>query len=132
MEPLAVVTAIVAVVVILARAPLVVAPEATIARYRQILATNTRLRVLAAVLAAIAAALVGSGHPGAGAGVATMRVIGWMCGGGAVWLALAPGSYRVVADSVLNAIDDPSTLRVLGAAGVAVGVGLFWLARFVL
>ena len=132
MEPLAVVTAIFAVVVILARAPLVVAPEATIARYRQLIASNMGLRVLAALIAVFAAALVGSGHPGDGAGVATMRVIGWVWGGGAVWLALAPGSYRVVADSVLNAIDDPSTLRVLGAVGVAFGDVLLWLALWVL
>ena len=58
MEPVAIVTAILAALYIVCRGPLVVAPAATVDCYRRMLSTPGRTRVLGGLLALLAAALL--------------------------------------------------------------------------
>ncbi|MCP5058391.1 MAG: hypothetical protein GY937_16940 [bacterium] len=135
MEPLAIVTAIVAVLIIASRGPLIFAPTATLDTYRRWLSTLGRIRLIGAVAAVLAVALLVTGgkadaeHSGIAAGIVGL---GWLMMGAAFWLVLAPRHYRRVVYGLFDAVSDPTVLRVVGVFAVSIGLGLGWIAFFVL
>ncbi len=135
MEPIALVTALFAILVLLARGPLVVAPTATLAVYRRLISTAGRLRILGGGLALLAAPLIVTArHARADHGGFAMGIegLGWLLAAAAVWLVVTPRLYQRLAYSILDAVSDPALLRAGGTLGVALGLGLLWVAFFVL
>ena len=130
MDALGIACIVVGVLVILARSPLIFAPEATLRVYRSLIATNARLRVVGFVLAALGAALVRSGSGVEGLATQALFVLGWLlCFAGLAGL-LFPGLWRRVIDSVLSIASesvDTALLRVLGVIAVAVGAAVVYL-----
>lgn len=133
MSALAVVSVVLGAVVIAARAPLLVAPQATVAVYRRLLERNGFARLLGAVFAALGAALIGAGWGSEPTPARIMLAVGWLLtGSGGLMLAAPPSATRRFVESILGAIDDPAALRILGGIGVAVGLGFLFLGLRVL
>ena len=135
MEPLAIATAIVAALIIASRGPLIIAPTATLDAYRRGLSTPRRIRLIGGLAASLAVALIvtaGQAQAQHGGIAAGMAGLGWLMMGAAAWLVLAPQHYRRVAFALLDAVSDPTVLRLLGLFAVAIGLGLGWIAFFVL
>jgi hypothetical protein len=129
MEPIAIVTALVAVLYIVGRGGLAVAPTATAAFYRRQLANPRRIQIFGGLLVLIAAALVLTARQSRAAhGDITilLEVLGWLTAAGAVWVIAAPGPLR----RLYSASD--STLRVFGIVNLIFGLCLGWVAFFVL
>ena len=131
MEPIAWVTLVVALLVVVTRAPLLAAPKATLDAYRAVIATPTRVRVLSVLIGVLGAGLAATApavavlHPNASAG---LGLLGWLWIGGSVFLMLLPRAYQSVAEAFLLAVADETVLRVFGALGTGVGIALAWLA----
>lgn len=131
MEPLAGATLALALLVIVTRAPLLVAPEATIGLFRSLIAKRARIRLLGTMCVPLAAALAltapsaVSAHPTASP---ALTLLGWWLLAVSFWLLLWPRGYQFVAEGFLDTITDVTVLRVLGAIGTVVGVALAWLA----
>lgn len=131
MEPLAVVTLVFALLVVATRAPLILWPSATLDRYRAAIATPARVRLLGLLIGALGAAFVVTAagaaepHPTASQG---LEVLGAFLIAGAAWLLAFPASYQLLAETVLDGVRDPTTLRVLGVLATAIGAALAWLA----
>ncbi len=135
MEPLAIATALVALLIIASRGPLIVAPTATMDVYRRLLSTLGRIRLLGGLAALLSVSLIVAGgeaqtqHDAVAAGIVGL---GWLMIGAAFWLILAPRHYRRVVYGLFDAVSDPTVLRVVGVFAVAIGLGLGWIAFFVL
>jgi hypothetical protein len=131
MEPIAALTLAFALLIVATRAPLMVAPKATLDAFRAFLATPARVRLLGAGVGALGAGLAVTAppaaalHPTASAG---LTLLGWYLIAAAAWLVVFPRSYQSVAESFLSIVTDAAVLRVLGAIGTAVGAALAWLA----
>ena len=133
MEPIAIVTAFVAALYIVCRGPFVVAPAATAAFYRRLFSTAGRVRIFGGLLVLLAAALIGTArqaHAAHGDITFLIEGLGWMAAAAAVWLIVAPGTWWRLADKFFSA-SNPS-LRTIGVLNIAIGVGLGWVAFFVL
>ncbi|MBW2244881.1 MAG: hypothetical protein JRH01_23110 [Deltaproteobacteria bacterium] len=135
MEPLAIATAIVALLIIASRGPLIFAPTATLNVYRRWLSTPGRIRLVGSLAALLAVPLIVTGreaqtqHGGIAIGI---EGLGWLMMGAALWLVLAPQHYLRIVYAVFDAVSDPTLLRVVGVFAVAIGLGLGWVAFFVL
>ena len=134
MEPIAIVTALVAAMCIVGRGGLVVAPAATVALYRRLISTTGRIRILGGLLTLVAASLIVTARQSCGTQGAALALegLGWIGAAAGVWLIVAPGPYRRLVDSFFHAASDPALLRAIGALSVAFGLGLGWIAFFVL
>ena len=136
MEPVAVVTAFVAALYVVARGGLVIAPKATAAFYRRtIFATDARVRLLGIGLLVLAAVplvvTTRQAPPAQGSILILLQGLGWITAAVSVWLIAAPGlGRRLVAERLLRAPN--SVLQIRGALGVAFGLFLGWAAFFVL
>ena len=136
MEPIAIVTAILAALYIVGRGPLLVAPAATVAVYRRLIfSTRGRIRIFGGLLVLIAVPLiVTAGQARAAHGDITILIegMGWLAAAAAVWVIAAPGPFQRLAMSFWDAVSNPALLRAIGALNVAFGLGLGWVAFFVL
>ena len=133
MEPIAIVTAFVAVLYIVGRGGLAVAPAATAAFYRRQLATPGRIRVFGGLLVLVAAALVVTARQARAAqGDITIliEILGWLAAVAAVWVIAAPGPSGRLMGSFYSASE--LTLRVFGVLNLVFGLCLGWIAFFVL
>jgi hypothetical protein len=112
-EPLGIVAIAFGIFVLAARAPLVFAPQATLAFSTVPLASNARVR-----------AVTGRDDPGTAATV--LSGVGWfLLGVGAPVLLLFPAFYRGLAGSILGLMSDSTdraVLRGMGVLGTAVGL----------
>jgi hypothetical protein len=135
MEPIAIVTALVAALYIFGRGPLVVAPTATVAFYRRMIATPKRIRITGVLFILLAAALIVTARQARAAqGDITFLVegLGWATVAAAVWLITAPGPFQRLTNGFWDAVSTPGVQRAIGVFNVAIGLGLGWVAFFVL
>ncbi len=135
MSALGIACIVLGILVILSRGPPIFAPEATLRVYRNLIATNARLRVVGFVLAALGAALVRSGWGVDGLATQALSVLGWLLCFAGLAALLFPGPWRRVGDSVLSSASesvDTALLRVLGVIAVAVGAAVVYLGLRVL
>ncbi|MCP4007334.1 MAG: hypothetical protein GY725_24390 [bacterium] len=115
------------ILIIASRAPLVFAPQATLLFYRQMVATNGRVRALGVVVAGLGLAMLISGrNSDAGAELALFWFGVFMSAVAGGLLLILPGAYRTMAAGVLDFMGDPESAdlavtRVAGVFGVAVG-----------
>jgi hypothetical protein len=131
MEPITIVVAVIGILAIVGRGPMLIAPTATADFYRRWISKKELLRRLGilVLLMAVGVIQVGRGAAAAHGGIATaVEVFGWFIGGAAIWLMASPGSYQRLALSIIDSIADPSALRVIGALNIAFGLALIWVA----
>lgn len=126
MEPITIVTAIVAALYIVGRGPLIVAPTATAALYRRILSTPGRFRVFGVLLILLAGALIVTARQDRAAGGGGITVFiesfGWFTAAAALLVMAAARPFQRLFDSFYAPPNDP--LRGIGVLSVA--FGLFW------
>ena len=126
MEPVAIVTAFVAALYIVARGPLLLAPAATAAFYRHLLLTPERVRIFGGLLVLLAVALIVTARLARAdhAGITILiEGFGWYAGAVAVWVAAAPGPWQRVLYSFWDGISDQRMLlRALGVFNIIVGI----------
>ncbi len=131
MEPLGWTTLALALLVIVSRAPLLVAPEAAVRVFRSLIAKPARIRLLGTIFVALGAALAltapsaADSHPTASAG---LTLLGWLLLVVSLWQLVWPRGYQFVVEGFLEAFTDMTVLRVIGAMGTGVGLALAWLA----
>jgi uncharacterized protein YjeT (DUF2065 family) len=119
--------------IIVTRGPLILAPRAMLRVIRGLIATDARLRGIGLVLVALAAAPLllplGEGVVAGG-----LYALGWLFAVASLWLLTAPGSYRLVAQGVLDYVDssvDEAIVRILGFVSVAIGFALVYVGIYV-
>ena len=135
MEPIAIVTAIIALLYILGRGPLLVAPAATVAAYERLFSRSELIRIfggLMGLLAVPAIVTARSAHLAHGDITYLIEFIGWLAAAVAVWAIAAPGSIQRLVLSFWGAVRNRTLLRVIGLINVAIGLALGWVAFFVL
>ena len=132
MDPLSTVTILLGALIIATRGPMIIAPTATLSFFAKILSSNVRIRMLAATLAPLAAALAFL-PLGEGQVAALLRILGWLWAAAAVWLLAAPESYRHFAQGVLSVFENSgnAVVRVLGIVAVAIGSSLIYFGLYV-
>jgi uncharacterized protein YjeT (DUF2065 family) len=108
------------------RLPLLIAPALTISAFRSMLGTNPRVRALGVVMAAIGALMLWSSIDGKRTAAYVIFALGWLMELGALWLTVAPATYRSLADVFFDMGDE--VMRVLGALGTAIGAYLIYFA----
>ena len=137
MDPLAIVTIVLAAAHILSGVPPMVAPSAAIALERRLLySTPTRLRIVGVSLLALVAlplivATSDSQAPKAGTAL-WLSVYAWLSVAALVWTIAAPASCQRFAVSFWEAIDEPALRRIYGLFSAGFGFFLGWLALAVL
>ncbi len=125
MSAVGIVTILLGVLVVCGRAPLLVAPEATLRWFKETVASNGRLRTLGAVLVILGAAMAWAGASEDSGFATFLTVVGWGALGVSVLaLVLFPGVYRAIADPFLPSDTSGSLFlwRFAGLAGMGVGV----------
>ena len=137
MEPIAIVVAYLAVVYIVLRGPLLVAPEAAVVLERRLMyATARRLRIVGGLILVLYGAplivTARQARTAQGDIALWIEAFGWFVAAVAIWIITAPGPWKRFFDSFWDAVSDPPVLRALGALGVAFGLFLGWVAFFVL
>jgi len=136
MEPIAVVTAFVAVLYIVGRGGYAVAPAATVAFYRRVIfSTPGRIRTFGlGLLLLVAAPLIITARQAPATqtdGTVWLQALGWLAAVASIVIILAPGHTRRLVEWKFLGASEP-VLRTLGVLGVAFGFFLGWVAFFVL
>jgi uncharacterized protein YjeT (DUF2065 family) len=125
---LAMVTTAIGVLIVLIRAPLIFAPQTTLEIYRKLLETHARIRVMGACVVALGVALAVSSQ-----GVdqtAAQVIFAFSCIialGALVGPVVYPSAYKRMADTLLAAVEDSTTLRAFGVLGAGIGALLVYL-----
>ncbi len=127
MSELAIVTTAVGVLIVLARGPLIVAPQATLGIYRKLLETHARIRIIGACVVALGVAMAVSAQDVDRTAAEVIFAISVTIALGALLLLVYPSAYKRLADTVLAAVEDPTTLRAIGVLGVGIGASLIYL-----
>lgn len=113
---------LIGVLIVAGRGPMIFAPAATLRAYRSLLATDARIRGFGAVALLLGAVLASIAlHPD-GTLAWIVAGFGWLLVVVSVSLVLVPRFYRELAQSVLDAFDDPAAVRVVGTIAVALGL----------
>ena len=97
MDPIAMVIALLGVMFIAGRGPLLVAPTATVDCYRRMLSTRERVRLFGGAMVLLAVLLIASARMSRAADGGLIEFIegfGWFVAVLAVWLIIAPGSLK--------------------------------------
>ncbi len=110
--------------VVCTRGPLAVAPAATLRRFRQLIATNNRTRILGAFLLTLGAAMVWAGTTEDSTLASLLTLVGLVISPIATLVVIFPGGYRELARAILPALDDESLpgWRLIGILGTSVGL----------
>jgi hypothetical protein len=136
MQPIAVVAAFMAALFILGRGPLVVAPAATVAFYRRALSTPGGLRILGVLLLVLVAAPLAFTARQTPVEQRHITIwfegAGWFTAAAMIWVIAFPGLWQRLMSSFWDAVSDPDLLRAMGVLNLAIGLGLGWVAFFVL
>ena len=127
MSELAIVTTAVGVLIVLTRGPLIFAPQPTLGIYRKLLETHARIRVIGFCVAVLGIALAVSAQGVDRTAAQVIFAFSVIIGLGALLLLIYPSGYKQLADTVLAAVEDPTTLRVFGVLGTGIGVLLIYL-----
>ena len=114
MEPIAIVTALAAVWLILPRVPLVVAPVATVALYRRVLSTPGRFRIFGALLLVLLAAplIVTARHAPVELRDITIWLegLGWFVAVATISMIAAPGPWHRLMISIWETVQSKTRL----------------------
>ncbi len=133
MEPVAIVTALLGIVSIVSRGGLLFAPEATLALQRRLFSNTGRTRLMGVFVIGLGVALIVTAHePNPGQARFYLELLGWFVAVAGLGIVIAPGAWGRFALSILEAFEDPTTLRAMGALGIGFGVFLIWVAFSVL
>ena len=131
MEPLGWATLALALLVIVSRGALLVAPEATVRLLGSLTATPARIRLFGTLFVALGAALAltapsaADSPPNASAG---LTLLGWLLLVVSLWQLVWPRGYQFLVAGFLKTFTDTAVLRVLGAMGTGIGLAFAWLA----
>jgi len=135
MSAVGIVSITLGVLLVFARATLLVAPGATLRWFKETVASNHRLRTLGAFLVPLGAAMAWAGAS-EDSGLATfLTVIGWgFLGTSALVLVLFPGIYRAIATPFLPSDTSGSLVlwRFRGLAGTIAGVLIIYFGALAL
>jgi hypothetical protein len=113
------------ILIICLRAPLLVAPAATLRRVHLLIATNATIRILGGIVLIVGALMVWAGTTGYGTLATVLTIWGWaMIGVALVTLLLFPNLYRGLVRAL---IPDPvggslPGWRLVGLIGAGVGL----------
>ena len=133
MEPLSILCVLIGTLVIASRGPLIFAPSATLRFFNKLLATNARIRGIAAANAPLAAALI-TLPLGEGEMAGLLRFLGWLSTAATLWLLAAPDSYRRFAEGVLDFFEssiDEAIVRMMGGVASAIGIACIYFGIYV-
>ncbi len=131
MEPIAIVTAILAALYIVGRGPLVVAPAATVAFYRRRFSNAGHVRAFGCLLVLLAVPLIVTARQArAEFGDITIFVegMGWLTTVAAAWCIIAPGNVQRLKMGFWDSVTLDSARRAFGALNVVFGLYLAWVA----
>ena len=128
MNQLALVSVVAGAIIIGVRGPFVLAPTASSAAGRWLIASRARIRVAGVIFAALGLVMILSAH-GSNQGTAwVISIVGWLWALAAVFLLLIFTSfYQRIALGIMDALDDSAVLRFLGAFGAVFGAFLVYL-----
>jgi hypothetical protein len=128
MTQLALASVVAGAVIIAVRGPFVLAPAASSAGGRWLIASRARIRVAGVLFAALGLAMISSAQGSAQGASLVVYIVGWLWALAAVFLLLIFTSlYQRIAVGIMNALDDSAVLRVLGAIGTLFGAFLVYL-----
>jgi hypothetical protein len=128
MTQLALVSVVAGAIIIAVRAPFILAPAASSAAGRWLIASRARLRVAGVIFGALGLAMILSAHGSALGAAWVISIVGWLWALAAVFLLLVFTSfYRRIALRIMDALDDWALLRAIGAIGAAFGAFLIYL-----
>jgi hypothetical protein len=128
MSQLALVSVVAGAVIIAVRGPFVLAPAASAAGGRWLIASTARIRLAGVVFAALGLAMILSAQDSAETAALAVSIVGWLWLLAAVFLLLIFTSlYQKIARGMLDALDDSAVLRVIGAIGTLIGAFLVYL-----
>ena len=114
------------VLVILARGPLIFAPERTLEVYGRMLSTDPAVRVMGLCIGGLGAGTVVLAQGGGGTDVSIAFALGLIIAVVGLMVLVFPSQFRGVVGHVLDFVRDsvdPGVVRALG--GVAVGIGVY-------
>jgi hypothetical protein len=129
MSGLGIVVALAGVLIVAGRLPLVIAPQATLDWFLRLIRSDSALRGVAALLAALGVALFLLSHEERGA-VGLFSVLGCLWALAALWMLVSPTSCRRLSLEWLEFFRssvDSIVVRGLGAVGVAIGLALIYI-----
>jgi uncharacterized protein YjeT (DUF2065 family) len=129
-DPLSTLYILIGVLIIAVRAPMIFAPSATVGFFNRLISRDAGVRGIGLVIAPLAVALVVFAR-GEGPAAGISRALGGLFSAASLWLLAAPASYRRLARGVLDVLDDPAIVRLIGLAAVALGVGMIYLGLYV-
>jgi hypothetical protein len=125
---LALVSVVAGAVIIAVRGPFVLAPAASSAGGRWLIASSARIRVAGVIFAALGLTMILSAHGSAQGAAWVISIVGWFWVLAAVFLLLIFTSfYQRIATGIMDALDDPALLRGLGVIGTLFGAFLVYL-----
>ncbi len=128
MTQLALVSVVAGAIIIAVRGPFVLAPTASFAGSRWLLASRTRIRVAGVLFAALGLAMISSAQSSAQGAALVISILGWLWVLAAVFLLLIFTSlYQRVIVGIMNALEDSAVLRVAGVIGTLFGAFLVYL-----
>ncbi len=117
------------ILIIASRAPLIVAPRAVLGWFqRTAFETNTRARIFAVVMAAMAAGLILLDF-GAGVIPSLFEGWGWLTAAVTLWALLFPGLFRRFYNGAMDFFEhsvDDALLRGMGVLGLLFGLWMIY------
>ncbi len=133
MSELALVSVVAGAVIIAVRGPFVLAPAASSAAGRWLIASRARIRAAGVIFGTLGLAMILSAHGATQPGAWVISIVGWFWALAAFFLLLIFTSFHQrIAGGILDALDDLALLRVIGAIGtlfggflVYLGIGVF-------
>ncbi len=135
MAPLAVACVALGLLVIVLRAPLIVAPEATLQAYRKVLASTARTRSVGVVVLTLGLTIAVPAWGSSRTLVGVLAVLGWLLSFSGALLLVFPSAFRLLADDLLRSMSeavDEAFLRIIGVIAVAVGAALIYVGARIL
>ena len=133
MNQLALVSVVAGAVIIAVRGPFVLAPAASSAGGRWLIASSARIRVAGVLFAALGLAMILSAQSSAQGAALVISILGWLWMLAAVFLLLIFTSlYQRIAVRIMDLLNDSAVLRWLGVIGTLFGAFLVYLGIGVL
>ena len=128
MTQLALVSVFAGALIIAVRGPFVLAPEASSAAGRWLIASRARIRVAGVLFGALGLAMILSAQSSAQGAALVISILGWLWMLAAVFLLLIfTSAYQQIAMGIMDALDDLAVLRVLGVISTLFGGFLVYL-----
>ena len=134
MDALAITCIMVGILIIVMRAPLILAPSATLRFYdRWLFSTNARFRAFGVVIATLAMALLFSDF-GEGVLAGLLHTFGWFMATVALLFLVLPNVFRRFFQTIFGYIEksvDERIMRIVGFFGVVFGLALIYVGVYV-